>query len=363
MATQHIDTLIIGAGQAGLSTGYQLRRRGRECLIVDGNSRLGDNWRMHYDSLRVFTPAKVSGLAGLPFPAAPNSYPTKDELGQYLEQYAIQFDLPVRLNTRIDSLTFDGTRYLAGYDGETITADNVVVATGPYGRLPNIPDFAKDLDPAIRQLHSGDYKRPGQMQPGPVLVVGASHSGADIAYEIAAEHPTILVGRDPGQFPAPLESWRGRHLFPVVLFAFKHVLTRRTPIGRKVRAEMMAHHGGPMLRVQRQDLAARKVERHVERVTGIADGKPALADGTVLDVTNIVWATGFRHDYSWLKLPVFDDHGWPIEYRGVVEHQPGLYFCGLFFQFAFSSSMIPGAGRDAEFIAQQIARRRVAVPA
>jgi putative flavoprotein involved in K+ transport len=363
MATQHIDPLIIGAGQAGLSTAYHLRRRGRECLIVDGNARLGDNWRMHYDSLRVFTPAKVCGLPGMAFPAPADTFPTKDEVALYLEQYAMQFDLPVRLNTRIEALTFDGERYVANYDGEMITADNVVVATGPYGSLPIIPEFANDLDPGIRQLHSGDYKRPTQLQPGPVLVVGTSHSGTDIAYELAQTHPTILAGRDCGQLPVPLESWRGLHIFPFLKVAFKHVLTRRTPMGRKVREKMMAHHSGLMLRVQRKDLAARNVERRLDRVTGVVDGKPALADGTVLDVSNIVWATGFRHDYSWLRLPVFDEHGWPIEYRGVVANQPGLFFCGLFFQFAFASSMIPGVGRDAEFLAQQIARRRIAVPA
>lgn len=363
MVTQHIDTLIIGAGQAGLSTAYHLRRLGREVLIVDANDRLGDNWRVHYDSLKVFTPAAVCGLSGMRFPGDPASYPTKDEMALYLEQYAMQFDLPVRLGTRIDSLTKDGDRYVATHDGETIAASNVVISTGPYGRLPKLPAFAEQIDPAIRQLHSGDYKRPGQLQPGSVLVVGASHSGADIAYELASQHQTILAGRDCGQFPVPFESWRGRHLLPAVLFAFRHVLTRSTPMGRKMRAEMQLHHGGLMLRVQRADLKERGVQRIADRIDRVVDGKPALADGTVLDVTNIVWATGFKHDWSWLKLPVLDDHGWPVEYRGVVESHPGLYFVGLFFQYAFASSMIPGVGRDAEFIANQIAHRQAVVPA
>ena len=215
MTTQHIETLIIGAGQAGLSTGYHLQRRGRPFLIVDGADRVGDNWRHQWDTLRLYTPAKYDGLPGLPFPADdPWHFPGKDEVAAYLEQYALHFDLPVRMSTRIDRLQArpDGG-FVATIGADTITCDNVVVATGTFGRTPLVPAFAGDLDPGIRQLHSSEYRRPDQLAPGTVLVVGGSHSGMDIAYESAETHDTILCGRDCGQIPVRLESRRA-HVRP-----------------------------------------------------------------------------------------------------------------------------------------------------
>jgi putative flavoprotein involved in K+ transport len=358
MTSQHVDTLIIGAGQAGLSTAYHLQRLGIECLVLDGNDRIGDNWRQHYDSLKLYSPARYDGLPGMPFPGDPWHYPHRDEVADYLEQYAIKFDLPVRMSTKVDRLIAEpGGGYLATIGDETIWCDNVVVASGPFGRTPYVPSFANQLSPTIRQLHSSDYKNPGDLADGPVLVVGASHSGTDIAYEIAQTHATTLCGRDTGQIPVPWETWKTRLALPVIVFAWKHILTRRTPIGRKVMSEIRAH-GGPMLRVKRADLARRGVQRQTLRVTGVVDGKPALADGTVLDVANVVWATGFQQVFDWLEVPVVGDDGWPREYRGVVADAPGLFFCGISFQFGFASMTFVGIGRDSEFVPGAIAKRR-----
>ena len=206
MAVQHTETLIIGAGQAGLSTGYHLQRLGRPFLIIDGNERVGDNWRQQWDSLRLYTPAKYDGLPGLRFPGEPWTYPGKDQVADFLESYALRFDLPVRMSTRVDRLdAHSGGGFTAALGDGRITCDNVVVATGTFGRTPHVPAFAADLDASIRQLHSSEYRRAAQLQDGPVLVVGASHSGCDIAYELAAERPTILCGRDCGQIPFRLE--------------------------------------------------------------------------------------------------------------------------------------------------------------
>ena len=358
MTTQHIETLIIGAGQAGLSTGYHLQRRGRPFLIVDGADRLGDNWRQQWDTLRLFTPAKYDGLPGLPFPGDdPWHFPSKDEVAAYLEKYALQFDLPVRMSTRIDRLDArPGGGYVATVGTDQITCANVVVATGSFGRTPSVPAFAADLDPAIRQLHSSEYRRPDQLAAGTVLVVGASHSGLDIAFEAGETHDTVLCGRDTGQLPVPLESRRGRLLLPIVFFVFRHVLTRRTPMGRKEMPEVRAH-GGLALRVQRKDLESRGIERVTERVVGVKDGRPLLEDGRAIDAATVVWCTGFRQRFDWIRLPVFNDDGWPVEYRGVVEDAPGLFFCGLSFQFAFSSMVFMGVGRDAAFVAARVAER------
>ncbi|QNE21859.1 SidA/IucD/PvdA family monooxygenase [Kribbella qitaiheensis] len=360
MITESVETVIIGAGQAGLATGYHLRELGREFVILEGNARLGDNWRAQWDTLRLYTPKKYDGLPGLPFPGERWSYPTKDEVADYLESYAAKFDLPVRTSTRVDRLEAANGGYAVIIGDHQILAKNVVVATGTFGRTPYLPEYAVDLDPAIRQLHSSEYRRPGQLKDGPVLVVGGSHSGTDIAYEVAITHPTVLCGRDPGQIPVRLEKKGARLFFPVFIFVGKHLLTRRTPMGRKEMREIR-YHGGPMLRVKREDLIARGVERVHDRVAGVKDGRPMLDDGRVLDVANVVWSTGFRQVFDWIKVPVIGPDGWPEEMRGVAAAAPGLYFCGLCFQFAFSSMVVAGAGRDAEYVAKQIATRSGAV--
>ena len=365
-STQHIETLIIGAGQAGLSMGYHLRRRGREFLIVDGDARIGDTWRRRYDSLRLFTPAQADGLDGLPFPGDPWHFPSKDEMADYLELYAMTHDLPVRLQSRVDRVGVDrvgrhegsdGEHFIVDLDGHRLVCDNVVVATGTFGHTPYVPDLAGRLDPGIRQVHSGEYTSPAQLPAGPALVVGASHSGLDIAFELGESRRTILVGPARGNLPLEWDSPRLRIAFPLIEFAFNHVLTRRTPMGRKVMAQLR-HHGAPQLRIKRHHLADRDVEWIEEHVVDVsAEGLPQLASGRTVEVSIIVWATGFRQSYDWLDLPIRIVDGWPVEYRGVVAEVPGLFFCGLAFQYAFSSGEMSGVGRDAAFIADRITER------
>jgi putative flavoprotein involved in K+ transport len=356
-----IETVIIGAGQAGLSTGYHLQQAGRPFVILDSAGRVGDQWRQVWDSLKLYSPTRYDSLPGMKFPGEPWSFPTKDQVADYLEQYAARFRLPIRFHTRVERLESDGNGgYVVTTDQAEYRCQNVVVCTGTFGRTPRVPDFASQLDPGILQLHSTEYRRPGQLRDGPVLVVGASHSGTDIAYEVAQTHRTILAGRYCGQIPPRIDTRKMRVLFPILIFAWRHVLTRRTPMGRKEMQEVR-FHGGPMIRVKQADLDARGVERVTERVTGVEDGRPVI-DGTAYDVANVVWATGFRQVFDWIRLPVIDEHGWPVEYRGVVKDAPGLFFCGLSFQFGFSSMVLPGVGRDAGFVASKIAERARRVP-
>jgi putative flavoprotein involved in K+ transport len=220
-----------------------------------------------------------------------------------------------------------------------------------------VPSFAGDLDPSIRQLHSSDYKRPAQLQPGGVLVVGASHSGGDIAFEAGdAGHPVVLSGTIHGEIPFRLERPAAKVAFPVLYFVARHLLTLRNPLGRKIRPEIRAH-GGPLIRVKKSDLARVGVEMAEPRTVGVRDGRPVLADDRVLDVANVVWCTGFRQDFSWIELPVTGDDGWPLERRGIVDAAPGLYFVGLAFQFAFASMLVGGAGRDADYVVRHLAAR------
>lgn len=354
---ENVETVIVGAGQAGLATAQRLRKRGRECVVLDHNQRIGDNWRQQWDSLRLYSPARFDGLPGMAFPADPWSFPTKDELAAYLEAYAGRWDLPIRLGVRVGGLARAASRgFVVTTDAGPIHCDNVVVATGTFGRTPLIPDFAAELDQSILQLHSSEYRRPGQLRHGPVLVAGASHSGTDIAYELATTKPTTLVGRDCGEIPFRLESRLIPVVFPLLVFAWRHVVTRRTPLGRKEMASVR-FHGGPRLRVKRADLDERGVVRHEARVDGVRDGLPLLADGTIVAAANVIWATGFRQAFDWIDLPILGADGWPREHRGVADDEPGLYFCGLSFQYAFSSMLLAGAGRDAEHVARHITQR------
>jgi putative flavoprotein involved in K+ transport len=354
--TERVETVIVGAGQAGLSLGRELARRGRPFVILEACPRVGDVWRNRFDALRLYSPARYDGLPGMRFPADPWSFPTKDEVGDYLETYAREFELPVRTGVAVDSLTREGDGYVIHAGQQRFEAANVVVASGTW-QMPVTPEFAGALDPSIRQMHSHDYRNPGQLQPGPVLVVGAGHSGSDIAYDVArAGHPTTLSGRIHGEIPFRIDGRPARAILPVLFFLAKHVLTLRTPIGRRMSTEVRGG-GGPLLRIKRADLAEAGVEHTPARVAGVEGGKPALDDGRVLDVANVVWCTGFRKDTSWIGLPVTGEDGWPEQKHGVAASWPGLYFVGLPFLQAFASMLVGGVGRDAERVAKHIARR------
>jgi putative flavoprotein involved in K+ transport len=351
---ERLDTVIIGGGQAGLAAGYHLAKRGVPFLILDAGERIGDSWRTRWDSLRLFTPAHFDGLPGMRFPAPKWTFPTKGEFADYLQAYAVHFDLPVRTGVSVSGLRRNGDRYVVTSGERRFEADQVVVATGAF-RIPKVPGFAFDLDPAIVQLHSSEYRNPGQLASGDVLVVGLGNSGAEISFEVARAHPTLLSGKESGQIPVRHGSATARTGFRVFRFIQHHVITTKTPIGRKV-GPKFATMAAPLIRVKTKDLVAAGVER-VPRVIGARDGLPLLDDGRVLEVANVIWCTGFRRDFRWIDLPVFDDDGQPLHDRGIVRSEPGLYFMGLIFQYAGTSDVIPGVGRDAKHIARHIASR------
>jgi putative flavoprotein involved in K+ transport len=236
-----------------------------------------------------------------------------------------------------------------------LQADHVVVASGAHQR-PRIPAFAAELDPAILQLDPNRYQDPSQLPGGGVLVVGAGNSGAEIAFEVSRTHPTWLSGPDTGHIPVRTGSRWDRLLTPLSWWFVSRVLTVQTPIGRKVRPKALTTTS-PLERVRPKELASAGVER-VPRTVGVRDGLPLLEDGRVMDVATVLWCTGFRPDFSFIDLPVFGQDGAPMHQRGVVGSQPGLYFLGLWFLSAFTSSLLGGVGSDAEHIAEQIASRQ-----
>jgi putative flavoprotein involved in K+ transport len=353
MEAEYHETVVIGGGQAGLTVGYELAKRGRPFVILDAHARIGDAWRKRWDSLRLFTPAHFSRLPGLKFPASNWTFLTKDEMADYLETYAERFELPVRTGVAVDGLSKVDGRFVVSAGESRFEAENVIVATGAC-QIAAIPAFARELDPRILQIHSGEYGNPSQLQDGNVLLVGAGNSGAEISIELARSHRCLLAGPKIGEIPVRHGTFPARLGFRVFRFLMHRVVKADNPIGRKVAA---AHAADPLVRTRSRDILAAGVER-VPRVTGVEGGRPVLEDGRVLDVANVVWCTGFRTDFGWIDLPVFDEAGKPRHVRGVVHVAPGLYFLGLDFLYSASSSALPGRGRDAKYIAKHIAGRQ-----
>lgn len=348
-------TIVIGGGQAGLAVGYHLAKRGIPFLILDASERIGDAWRNRWDSLRLFNPARYAGLPGLKFPARGDTFPTKEQMADYLVDYARRFRLPVRNGIKVKRLWKEGNRFVMTDGSQCFESENVVVAMANY-QVPKVPEFARDLDPGIVQVHAHDYRNPSQLREGGVLVVGVGNSGADIGIEVASSHPTWISGKESGHIPWPIESFIARFfLVRLIRLLGHHILTVRTPMGRKLRPKML-FKATPLVRVKPKDLADAGIER-VSRVVGVRKGLPLLADDRNLDVRNVIWCTGYEHGFPWINLPIFEENGEPIHERGIVEKIPGMYFVGLHFLYSMTSATLTGVSRDAERIAKAVASR------
>jgi putative flavoprotein involved in K+ transport len=355
---EQVPAVVIGGGQAGLSVGYHLQRLAVPFVILDAQDRVGGAWRNRWDSLRLFTPARFDGLDGKPFPAPSHSFPTKDEMADYLEEYATEFALPVRSGERVRRLSRQNGSFVVETDDSRFEADNVVVAMSSW-QVPRLPDFAKHLRAEITQIHTTDYRSPSQLQEGPVLVVGAGNSGAEIALDVVGSHETVLAGPDTGHVPFRVEGRIGRLLVPVVRFLFHRVLTTSNPIARRKMPKKIAS-GEPLVRTKPRDLIEAGIER-MPRVVGAEDGWPVLEDSRVLHPANVIWCTGFEPGFSWIDLPVFES-GRVKHDRGVVADVPGLYFVGLKGLYSVSSAQVNGVGRDAERAATLIEASVPSVP-
>jgi putative flavoprotein involved in K+ transport len=349
------QTIVIGGGQAGLAVGYYMAKRGVPFQILDANPRIGDAWRNRWDSLRLFSPARYSGLPGMRFPGRGDTFPTKEQMAAYLVDYAQRFQLPVRNGVKVDRLWKEDGRFVMTAGTERFEADNVIVAMANY-QVPKVPAFAKDLDPEIVQFHAQEYRNPSQLREGGVLVVGVGNSGAEIAMDVSRSHKTSISGKESGHIPWRIDTFIARFfLSRLVRFAGHHVLTVKTPMGRKARPKLLTR-ATPLVRVKPEDLAKAGISE-VPRVMGVRDGLPMLADNRTLDVKNVIWCTGYHHSFPWIDLPVFEEHGEPIHKEGIAEKVPGLYFVGLHFLYSMSSATLIGVGRDAQRITGVLATR------
>jgi putative flavoprotein involved in K+ transport len=342
------STIIIGAGQAGLAAGYCLTKYNEDFIIIDSVKKVGDSWRHRWDSLRLFTPSQYDGLPGFPFPKPGGTMPSKDEMAEYLEKYAEKFNLPIRLEENVKHLYRTKSGFEIATDKGILKCDKVIVATGT-NQLPRIPEFSKDLDKSVHQIHSSEYLNPESVSSGKVLVVGAGTSGVEIAIELAKSRPTVISGHPTFHIPDAIFRYAGR---PYWWFA-NNILTVSTPIGRKAKQSIIKG-GGPLVNVSVKDLVAAGVER-VPRVAGVESGQPKLEDGRVVTISSIIWATGFRPNYSWIDIGVTDENNvWPVAKRGVSTEIKGLYFIGMLFQYSLTSGLVGGVGRDAAYIAKHI---------
>lgn len=341
---ERFDVVVIGAGQSGLAIGYFLARQGRRFVILEAADSIGAAWQTRWDSLVLFTPRRYSALAGLAFPGDPDGYPTRDEVTAYLEQYAATFELSVELNSAVRSVTVADGKFVVGLGDSRLEADQVVVATGPF-QIPNVPALAGELAPELFQTHSTGYRRPSDVPEGSVVVVGGGNTGYQIAQELSATHQVHLaVGSR--QKPLP-QRFLGRDLFWWLTKTGLIKKTVDTRIGRRLQHRDTLIGSTP-----------RKARRHgvdlKPRVVGAAGRTISFADGSDLDVDAVIWATGYRSDFSWIEPPVHDQSGRVRHRRGVTD-VPGLYFLGLSWQQTRGSALIGWVKDDAEFLAERIA--------
>jgi putative flavoprotein involved in K+ transport len=341
----HVDVAVIGGSQAGFAMGYYLRELGRRFVILERADSIAPAWRERWDSLRLFTPRGYSALPGLPFPGHPDGYANRDEVIAYLERYAATFELPVELNSEVQRLSESDGRFMLELPGRTITADQVVVATGPF-QTPYVPTIAERLEPGVWQAHSTGYRRPSDVPEGTVLVVGGGNTGFQIAKELSPTHKVVLsVGSK--QKPLP-QRIAGRDLF---WWLTKTGLIRKTVESRlaqglKDRDTLIGSSPRGLTRNYGVELKP--------RATDVASRIVRFEDGSALEVDAVIWATGYRPDYSWIDLPVRDSKGQPLHHRGVTD-VPGLNFLGLSWQWTRGSALIGWVKDDAAFLAERIA--------
>jgi putative flavoprotein involved in K+ transport len=344
--TSSYEVVVVGAGQAGLAMGYFLRRQSRLSVILERAGEIAPAWHERWDSLTLFTPRRYSALPGLPFPGDPDGYPTRDEVIAYLDRYAESFELPIELNNEVKELDRgDDARFRLEVDGRTITADQVVVATGPF-QTPYVPKLAERLADDVFQTHAVGYRRPDEVPPGTVLVVGGGNTGFQIAKELSVTHKVVLsIGSR--QMPLPQRPL-GRDLFWWLTKARILDKTVETPLGRKLSSRETLIGSSP------RELKKRYGVELKPRVVEVDGHKVRFQDGSELEVDAVIWATGYRPNHSWIRLPVFDDDGRLRHRRGVTD-APGLYFLGLTWQHTRGSALIGWVKDDAEFIAERIA--------
>jgi len=345
---QRREVVVVGGGQAGLAIGYFLAEQGRDFTILEAAQEPGAAWRERWDSLKLFTPARYDSLPGVAFPGDPDRYPLRDEVAAYLADYARHFELPVELNSRVNTIRRVEGGYVIELDDRTYDADQAVVATGPF-QVAFVPPIAEQLGEGVVQMHSTAYRSPQSVPEGRVLVVGGGNTGFQIAEELSASREVHLsIGSR--QTPLP-QRILGRDLFWYLEATGLIRKTVESRIGRRMSGRDTLIGSTPR-RLRR----GHGVELH-GRVVGATGSGVRFADDSQLDVASVIWATGFHTDHCWIDAPVFDQGG-RLEHERGVTASPGLYFLGLTWQHTRGSALLGWVKDDAAYIAAKVAAFR-----
>jgi putative flavoprotein involved in K+ transport len=340
------DVLVLGAGQAGLSMGYFLKRTKLNFLILDKGSEIGESWRNRYDSLTLFTPRTYSSLPGLSLKGEEKQYPTKDEMSDYLSMYAKAFSLPIQLDTSVSKLDKVEDHFRLYTNNGEFQSKNVIVATGPF-QEPYIPESSQHLSENILQLHSSQYKKPSQLQDGTTLVVGGGNSGAQIAVEISHVRKVYLsVGQPLRYLPQDIGS-------KSIFWWFDKLGVLKANVNSKV-GQFIKNKSDPIFGFELK--AQLKSEDIIlkPRVTPADRNGVSFKDAASLEVSNIIWSTGFKSSYSWINIPsIINEKGMPIHNRGITSIE-GICFLGLPWQYRRGSALLQGVGYDAEYLIKKL---------
>ncbi len=413
---KQIDTIVIGGGQAGLAISYYLTQQGREHLVLEKSHQIGTTWRKRWDSFSLVTPNWQLQLPGFGYKGErPDGFLKREEIVSYLEQYAAEFNPPIKFGTTVKAIEplGDGRGYTVQTKSTMYQANNVIIATGTF-QQPNILPASKNLPKHITQLHSGDYRNAQALPQGAVLVVGSGQSGSQIAQELNENGRKVYLatgtaGRLPRRYRGHDSLWWGNQIgmFDKTVdklestkerFAANPQLSGKDG-GRDLNLHEFARDGIVLLG-RLQDIQGNKlsitpnlkenlriiddnvatfkqnVDKFIES-TGMnvpaAQRLPEMQDGyvqktiTELDITEagittIIWATGYRWDYSWIRLPIFDEDGYPIQAQGITS-APGLYFVGLFWMNKLKSGLFFGVGEDAAHVANHLQQTRPQIAA
>jgi putative flavoprotein involved in K+ transport len=348
-----LDVAVIGGSQAGLAMAWHLARQHLRFVVLEAGPEIGHTWRSRWDSLTLFTPAQHDALPGMPFPGRPDTYPTKDPVANYLQAYAAAFNLPVRLNARVIHLSKTAEGFEIGTQAEVFRARQVVVAAGPF-QTPFIPPAAQRLDGSVTQLHSAGYRNPQALPAGPVLVVGGGNSGFQIAEELAAAGRRVDLSIATKQ-PVLPQRLAGKDLFWWLTHLGLMRVTTESRLGRRMSSRDFII-GSSRRRLQKKGVRFRP------RLTGAGGRTAQFADGGTLDAGVVIWATGYRPDYSWIDIPGVVQDGQVTHRRGVTE-VPGLYFLGLTWQHTRGSALLGFVNDDAAYLAGRIAAHQRATSA
>jgi putative flavoprotein involved in K+ transport len=342
------DVIVIGGGQSGLGMGYRLQQAGLDFVIVDSHERSGDVWRQRWDSLELFTPRPFDSLPGLKLTASAAAYyPNRTEIADYLERYRHRFTLPVRDRFPVHALQRGPDGFSVTGPGETLRAAAVVLATGPF-HTPRVPDCAARLRTTVWQGHSSSYRNPSTVPPGSVLVVGGGNSAAQIAEELSATHRVTIASDGPIRY-AP------KSILGVSLFWFLHL----TGILRADKDAWISTYARPysdtVIGFGLRRLIRKKIIQHVPcRVIDCADTEVSFADGSRREIESVLWCTGFKPGYDWIKIDdALDDNGGPLQERG-VSTVPGLFWLGLPWQNRLNSALINGVDYESALLMRRL---------